>query len=111
MDSGDHFIPRRDGFRDGGSFVLARRRNRGAELPAHGADHSVDDFVAPVRRAVGAATNVGFGATGAMSMSHDWVSVMCLRITRESVRNRLGPVNPVPATLKVLSDTGLRPWQ
>jgi len=32
----DHFIPRLNGFGDGGGFVLARRRNCGAELPADG---------------------------------------------------------------------------
>jgi hypothetical protein len=51
-ETSDHFIPRLDGFGDDGGFVLARCRNCGAELPADGTDHSVDDFVTPfaVRR-------------------------------------------------------------
>ena len=78
-ETGDHFIPRLNGLGDGGGFVLARRRNCGAELPADGTDHSVDDFVTPIRRAAGTATHIGFGATGAISLSHD--SVYAMRVS------------------------------
>ncbi len=73
----DHFIPRLDGFGDGGGFVLARRGNRGTDLPADRTGHSVDDFVTPICGTAGAANYIGFGATGAMSFSHDSEWVLC----------------------------------
>jgi hypothetical protein len=70
-ETGDHFIPRLDGFGDGRGFVLACRGNRGTELPADGTGHSVDDFVTSIDGAAGAANHIAFGATGAMSLSHN----------------------------------------
>jgi hypothetical protein len=78
-ETGDHFIPRLDGFGDCGGLVLARHRNCGTELPADGTDHSQDDFVTPIPGAARAATHIGFGATGAISLSHNSEQVPCER--------------------------------
>jgi hypothetical protein len=68
---GDHLVPRLDGFGDRGGLVLAVQRNCGTELPADGTDHAQDDFVTPIRSPACAATHIGFGAAGAMTLSHN----------------------------------------
>lgn len=99
--AGDHFIPRRDGLRDGRSLVPALQRNRGTELPADGAGDSVDDHVAPIGHAARGATDFSFGAAGAESLSHDLEQARCMAPLRGSVRNRMDSVNTFRARLGI----------
>jgi hypothetical protein len=76
---GDHLVPRLDGFGDRGGLVLAVQRNCGTELSTDRAGHAQDDFVTPIRSPTCAATHIGFGAAGAMSLSHNGKWMPCRR--------------------------------